>query len=212
MRPEGPVEARELDADGARADDEKRLRKALRNHRLLVGPNQPAVGLEPGKRLRPRAGGDDDVLGGDRRQRLALFTGQRDAPLPFEPRRAIDHGDAVFLHEKRDAVRQALCHFAAARDHFREIETDIVGAQAELARVLHQVVDLGGAEQRLGGNAAPVEADAAETVTLDDRGLHTELGRANGGHIAAGSAADDDEIEFRIAHVREANPSLTSTA
>ena len=45
---EAAIEARELDADGARADDEQRLREALRDHRLLVGPDQPAVGLEPG--------------------------------------------------------------------------------------------------------------------------------------------------------------------
>ena len=145
LRAEGAVEACELDADSARADDEQRPREVFRNHRLLVGPDQSAVGLEPGKGPRPRAGGDDDMLGTDRRQRFTVLAGERDAALTFEPRRSVDHGDVVLLHEKGDAVRQALGHFAAALDHLREIEADIVGAQAELARVLHQAIDLGGA-------------------------------------------------------------------
>ena len=50
------------------------------------------------------------------------------------------------------------------------------------------------AQQRLGRDAAPVKADAAEMFALDERGLQAELRRADGGDIAAGSAADDDDI------------------
>ena len=35
-------------------------------------------------------------------------------------------------------------------------------------------------------------------LALDHGGLHAELGRADRGDIAAGSAADDDQIEARI--------------
>ena len=51
---EAAIEARELDADGAGADDQQRFGKARRHHRLLVGPDQPAVGLEP-RQLRAHA-------------------------------------------------------------------------------------------------------------------------------------------------------------
>ena len=60
---ERAVERGELDADRARADDQQRLRHAVRRHRLEIGPDQLLVGLEPGQHARPRAGRDDDVLG-----------------------------------------------------------------------------------------------------------------------------------------------------
>src|SRR5690606_41877282 len=57
-------------------------------------------------------------------------------------------------------------------------------------------------EQRLGGNAADVEAGAARRALagaarhpVDARGFQAELGGANGGHVSAGSAADDDDID-----------------
>ena len=153
------------------------LGKLCRHHRLLVGPDQPAVGLEPRQRARPRAGGDDDVLGLDIGQRLAALARHGDAPLPSQPRRAVDHLDLVLAHQIGDAVRQPLGHFAAALDHARKIEADIVGGEPELGGAPHRCVKLGGAQQRLGRDAAPVEADAAEMLALDDRDLHAELGR-----------------------------------
>jgi hypothetical protein len=41
--------------------------------------------------------------------------------------------------------------------------------------VLHGVENLGRAQQRLGRDAAPVEADAAEMLALDDCRLEAEL-------------------------------------
>ena len=58
------------------------------------------------------------------------------------------------------------------------------------------VVELGGMQQRLGGDAADVEAGAAEGGALLDHGhLQAELRRPDGAHIAAGAGADDDQIE-----------------
>ena len=57
----GPVEAREFDADGARADDQQRFREAVRHHRLEIRPDLLLVGLKARQDARPRAGGDDDV-------------------------------------------------------------------------------------------------------------------------------------------------------
>ena len=59
--------------------------------------------------------------------------------------------------------------------------------EPELRRAAHRLIELGGAEQRLGRDAAPIEADAAEMLALDDHGLEPELGRADRGDIAAGT-------------------------
>ena len=56
-------------------------------------------------------------------------------------------------------------------------------------------------EEGLGGDAADVEAGAAEAdligfgSLLDDRDLFAELGRADRADVAAGAGADDDEVE-----------------
>ena len=140
------------------------------------------------------------MLGLDIGQHLAARADHGDAPLPSEPRRPLDHLDLVLAHEVGDAVRQPLGDFAAALDHARKVEADIVAGQPELAGAPHGRVELGGAQQRLGRDAAPVEADAAELLALDDRDLHAELGGADGGDIAAGPRADNCEIEARFGH------------
>ena len=59
------VEAGELDPDRARADDQQLARHFGRGHRVAIGPDALAVGLGERQLARPRAGGDDDVLGGE---------------------------------------------------------------------------------------------------------------------------------------------------
>ena len=59
------VEAGELDADRARADDQQLGRHLLGHHRVAIGPDALAVGLGERQVARARAGGDDDVLGGE---------------------------------------------------------------------------------------------------------------------------------------------------
>ena len=66
--------------------------------------------------------------------------------------------------------------------------------QAIVLGVLHLVKHFGRTQQRLGRDAAPVEADAAQILALDDRGLQAELRRADGSDIAAGAGTEDDEI------------------
>jgi hypothetical protein len=55
--------------------------------------------------------------------------------------------------------------------------------------------ELGVGEEGLRGDAAPVEADAAELGALDAGDVVAELGGADGADVAGGAAADDDEIE-----------------
>ena len=69
---------------------------------------------------------------------------------------------------------------------------------AELAAVLGGIViDLCGIQQDLAGDAALVEAGAAQGALLNQQGLQTGLTGALCGHIAAGAAAQDNNV---IAH------------
>ena len=69
--------------------------------------------------------------------------------------------------------------------------------QAPFLPVLRDLQRVRVLEQRLGRDAAPVEAGAAEhRRALDDRGPQAELGGANGGDVAAGARADDDDVVF----------------
>ena len=203
---ERAVERGELDADRAGADDQQRLRHAVRHHRLEIGPDQLPVGLEPGQHARPRAGRDDDVLGligaGAERalRRLALAGLHGDLAGRFDRRLAPDHRHLVLLHQEADAVVEPLRHRARALHHGGRIEAHLLGRQPVILGVLHVVENLGRAQQRLGRDAAPVEADAAEILALDDRGLEAELRRADGGDIAARSGADDDDVEGGVSH------------
>ena len=68
---------------------------------------------------------------------------------------------------------------------------------APLLRVLDDLQRMRVLEQRLGRDAAPQQARAAERLLLlDDGDLQTELRGADGGHVAAGAGADDDDVVF----------------
>ncbi len=59
---------------------------------------------------------------------------------------------------------------------------------------------LGGVDQRLGGDAADVEAGAAGLDGLDDDGVDAELAGANGADITAGAGADDEKLADDLFH------------
>ena len=143
-------------------------------------------------RSRARASGDHDVLGGKLDGLVALL----DAELALAGQRAeaLDHRDLVLLHQAFDAGVELPRHLAAAIDDLAKVEADIVRLQPIGIGVGHIVIDLRRAQQRLGRDAAPVEADAAEAFTLDDRDLHAELAGTDRRDIAAGAGAEDDEI------------------
>ena len=66
---------------------------------------------------------------------------------------------------------------------------------AIVRRVLQMVPDFGVEQQRLGGDAAHVQAGAAEHgVALDERDLEAKLSAANGRGVACGTAAEDGYV------------------
>jgi hypothetical protein len=107
---------------------------------------------------------------------------------------SVEDRDLVLSQQIRDAVRQLLSYRARPCHHFSGIEADVLGGESEIVEPVQQMVNFRAAQQRLGRNAAPVQADAAEIGFFHDRGLEPELRRADRRDIAAGTGADDDEI------------------
>ena len=108
--------------------------------------------------------------------------------------------DTILLEQHPDASGQAPDHAAAAVDRLAKVVLQIVDGDAELLRPLEQVEDLRVLEKGLAGNAAPVEADAAELVLLDQRRSQAELARAYGRHVAPGAASDDRHVKVKVRH------------
>ena len=55
---------------------------------------------------------------------------------------------------------------------------------------------LGSLQQRLGRDAAPVQADATQVLFFDTGYRQAQLGRANRCRVAAGARPDHDEVEL----------------
>ena len=76
------------------------------------------------------------------------------------------------------------------------VELNVVSAKTEGVEVLQGVPDFGAFEHSFGGDAAPVQADAAQVLLLDQGRAQAQLGGANGRHVTAGATADDEYIVF----------------
>ena len=193
------IETRELHADGAGADHQQGCRLGARHHRLPVGPDHRAVGLQPRQHPRTRAGGEDDVGGTDGFGRSARLRDLKRAGAR-EPALALEHRHPVLLHQVLDAAGELIRHLARIGDDLLDIDRDVACADAEVAEAVEGVADFGDPQQRLGRDAAPVEADAAEALALDHGALEAELAGPDRRDIAAGAAADDDDVKGRIRH------------
>ena len=126
-------------------------------------------------------------------QDLAGFRDHRLAP---------DHIDLVFLEQKTDAIVQLRRDVSRSFHDGGGIETDLaIDRKSKILGVVEELKNFRRAQQGLGGNAAPVEADAAEMLALDDGRLEAKLRRADRRDIAAGPAADDENI-VSVSHGR----------
>ena len=114
--------------------------------------------------------------------------------MPFDDR------DLVLSEQVTHPGAQAARHVPGALDDPFEIERDGVRREAEGVEIAEQVIDLGGPEQGLGRNAAPVEADPAQMFPFHHAGLHAELGRANRGDVTSRSAAENGDVEGMPGH------------
>ena len=106
------------------------------SHGLEIGPDQLLVGLEAGQHARPRAGGDDDVLGGvvagaERALRRIVGSLDRELARRGDRGRAPDDVDLVLLHEEGDAVGELRGDAARALHDGGRVESDVLGREAD---------------------------------------------------------------------------------
>ena len=161
------------------------------------GADDLAVQLDVREHGHLAAGGDDDVLGGEGLRGLAGPGVHGNLAVTGEPAVAEVAGDLALLEQAVDALGVGLDHVVLVGEHGGQVEFDRAHLHAEAAQaVLGLVVVLAGLQQGLAGDAAHAQAGAAQGVLLFHAGdLHAELGRADGGDVAAGARADDDEVE-----------------
>ena len=191
-------EAGEFDPDRARSDDQQLFRHPFGLQRVLVGPDQIAISLQPRQLARTGAGGQDDGGGGQFFHTLVGL--HRNAALGGQMRLAHHHGDLVLFHQMANATRQLFRHAARPRHDSIQIIADPVGLQAEFLGAVHEVEHLGRAQQRLGGDTAPVQADAPKMFPLHNGNVLAKLRRTDGGHIAPRTRADHDHIKVSGSH------------
>ena len=192
---------RELDADRAAAHDRDRLGHLRQVDRLVAEDDALLVDLDAGHRAGRRSGGDDQFLGGGDRLGAAGVQRDLDALAAGEPGGALDPVDLVLLEEHLDAAGQPGDHLVLAGVHRRHVDADTLPpsmpAEAPFLGRLRHLEGVGVLEQRLGRDAAPDEAGAAEgLLALDHRHLQAELRGANRRDVAAGPRAHHHDVVF----------------
>ena len=183
----------ELDADRARAADDDRAGQVLVEDLLLVGDDVLAD-LHAGQHPHARTGGEDQVVEGVRRG-AALVVLDVDRLRAGQSPPAVDLGDLVLLHQEVDALDDAGAHLARPRVGRAEGHRGVALDAVLLLVVRQQVRQLGVPEQRLGGDAADVEADAAPVLVLDHGHRLAQLGRADRRDVAARAGSENQHVE-----------------
>src|SRR4029079_7227930 len=121
---------------------------------------------------------------------LIVAAGHDDLAAAGQLRGALDPGDAVLLEEAFDALGQPGDDLVLTRVHDVEVQRRLCAAEADApdVGVLRDLQRVRVLEQRLGRDAAPDQARAAEgLLALDDSRLQTKLPGTDSGHIAAGA-------------------------
>jgi hypothetical protein len=188
---DGVVEVAELHADGPRTHDHHRGGLLFEHHGLAVADDLLVVDLQVGQFAGPAAGSQDDVLGFVDGL-FAVRAGHFHLFALLQLARAGNVVDLVFAEEELHALGHAGGHVAAALDHAAEVGLGVAHLDAVVLRVVDVFEHLGAFEQGLGGNAAPVEAHAAQFGHLHYAHFHLQLRSANSGYVPPRTAADHE--------------------
>src|SRR5882672_7364930 len=186
---EAAVGLRELEADVAAAHDDEVLGRLVQLHHRAVGQVRHLA--DAGEIGHERAAADiekDPVrlqrpaldIEGARTGEARMAADQRDVLHPLDP---IGHGVRRFLD---DAV--------LARLDRLHVHAHLAGDEAVFAAASRRVHGARRGHQRLGGDAADVDAGAADELALDDRGLQSFAIQARAQRRAGLAGADDDRV------------------
>ena len=89
----------------------------------------------------------------------------------------------------------ALTTLSLKRDDAGAIDLRFRNLDADLGGVVDLAGDLADVQQRLGRDAAPVEADAADFVAVEAHDVLAELTEPDRGVVAARACADHDRVD-----------------
>ena len=198
-------DAAHFETDHAGADDRQAFGDSFQVERADVVADHDVVDRNARQMARLRAGGDhhlrglDDFLA-DLDLPAAVLCGTDEGPVTGKERHL------VLLEQPLDAAGELGDDAVLAPDHGRNVDfrrADRNALRGETVRRFGKEVR--GVQQRLGRNAAYIEAGAAETrlalgvgvgVGFAAGDFEAELRGADRGHVAAGTAADDEHIEL----------------
>ena len=124
---------------------------------------------------------------------LLVAGGHLDVVRIEELRDAGDDGHLALLGELREPGGELLDDRFLPATQLVDVEARLAVRHAEVADLLDLVDDPGDVEERLGRDAADVEADAAERrVPLDEHGLHAQVRRPERGAVPARARPDHE--------------------
>ena len=187
------VDVAHLQADVAAADDEQPGRHVLQLQRA-GRVHDARRGQVERRRLRGhRAGGDDAVLeavalaaldlDGVRRRRTCRRPGRNRPCGPW--------------HRPDEVAGQRVDDLLPVAADGVDVDLRRAEADADVGGVAGVGDELGGVQQRLGRDAADVQAGAAGPLAgVDERDLEAVVGGEERGGVAAGAAAEDEELRF----------------
>lgn len=159
-----------LETDDTATNDDHLLGDFLERDSTSGGDDPLLIDGQAGERCGLGTGGNENVLGADRGL-AALNEVDSDGVLVLECAGALDVLDVVLLEEELDTLGQTSNRRILRLHHGREVELDIADLDtAALGVVEDLVVEVRVVQERLGRNAADVQAGSAEGAALLDTG------------------------------------------
>ena len=199
LRADGIEEARELHPDDAAADDHERFGLGFQRQDLPVGDDHVSEAFA-------KAGdGRNRRLGARTDQQVASLIGRFPAG-DDEAFGAAALDDGLFLdnlhlgvpHLDPHAADEFLHHLLLALEDGAEIDGGALDVHAVFVGVPAVIIDFGAVQQRLGRDAALIQAYPAQFPFLEEDDRQAGGTGALRGHIAAGASPDDREIVHSV--------------
>ena len=159
-----------LETNDTATNDDHLLGNLLESDSTSGGDDALLVDGQAGEGCGLGASGDEDVLSADL-SLAALDKVDSDGVLVLECAGTLDVLDVVLLEEELDALGEARDRGLLRLHHGAEVELDIADLDTAVLGVVEDlVVEVGVVQERLGGDAADVQAGSAEGAALLDTG------------------------------------------
>ena len=158
---------------------------AVQEQPVVGGDDAVPVDLQTGQRLGHRARREEDV------PPLVALAVDVDRGGGGEPALTLDVGDLAGGDQTLKSLVEPGDHAVLVLVHPGHVDAVEGALDAELGALAGLIGQLPGVQQRLGGDAAPVQTGAAQLVLLDQGDVQTQLRSAQGSGIAAATASED---------------------